>query len=127
MPLLPDIEEILLRIKQRQQLCRMAFNDGYNQEYNDYICVNEIGELIKPDYISYKFLKMLRKNKMKEIRFHNLRHSCASLLLKLGFSMKEIQEWLGHADFNTTANIYSHIDVTAKEEKGSKIAKVIGI
>jgi integrase len=41
--------------------------------------------------------------------------------------MKEIQEWLGHADFSTTANIYSHIDVKAKEEMGNKLANVINI
>ena len=127
LPLLPVIGEILLRIKQKQQLLRMAFPDSYIDEYTDYICVNEIGDLIKPDFISHKFLKVLRANKMKEIRFHDLRHSCASLLLRLGFSMKEIQEWLGHADFSTTANIYSHIDVKAKEEMGNKLANVINI
>lgn len=43
-----------------------------------------------------------------------LRHSCASLLLAHGVPMKQIQEWLGHSDFSTTANIYSHLDCTAK-------------
>jgi len=43
-----------------------------------------------------------------------LRHSCASLLLANGVSLKEIQDWLGHSNFNTTANIYAHLDKATK-------------
>lgn len=49
------------------------------------------------------------------IRFHDLRHSCTSLLIANGFSLKDIQEWLGHADFRTTANIYAHLDTERKQ------------
>lgn len=45
---------------------------------------------------------------------HALRHSCASLLLKEGVPMKQIQEWLGHRDISTTANIYAHLDSQSK-------------
>ena len=48
------------------------------------------------------------------MRFHDLRHSCASLLLANGVSLKEIQEWLGHSDFAITANTYAHLDYTSK-------------
>ena len=48
------------------------------------------------------------------IRFHDLRHSCASLLLSNGVPMKQIQEWLGHSDFSTTANVYAHLDYNSK-------------
>ena len=47
-------------------------------------------------------------------RFHELRHSCASLLLANGVPMKQIQEWLGHSDFSTTANVYAHLDYNSK-------------
>ena len=52
---------------------------------------------------------------MKHIRFHDLRHSCASLLLAKGIPMKAIQEWLGHSNFSTTANLYAHLDVNSKK------------
>ena len=52
---------------------------------------------------------------MKHIRFHDLRHSCASLLLAKGIPMKSIQEWLGHSNFSTTANLYAHLDTSSKK------------
>ena len=51
---------------------------------------------------------------MRQIGYHDLRHSCASLLLANGVPMKQIQEWLGHSDFSTTANIYAHLDYSSK-------------
>ena len=60
------------------------------------------------------FPNFLKKNGFKKLRCHDLRHSCASLLLYNGVSIKQFQEWLGHADFATTANIYAHLDSSAK-------------
>ena len=57
---------------------------------------------------------MLARHVLRHIRFHDLRHTCASLLLKNGVPMKQIQEWLGHSDFSTTANIYAHLDYNSK-------------
>ena len=51
---------------------------------------------------------------LRRIRYHDLRHSCASLLLANGVPMKQIQEWLGHSDFSTTANVYAHLDYNSK-------------
>ena len=79
-----------------------------------YICVNEIGERVKPSYLTSALPKILKKHNMRVIRFHDLRHSCASLLLANGVSMKQIQEWLGHSDFSTTANIYAHLVYDSK-------------
>ena len=84
-------------------------------EYNDYICVNELGNIINPDYVTSCFGKIIKRNSLKKIRFHDLRHSCASLLLALGYSMKDIQEWLGHSNYQTTANLYSHVDPRNKK------------
>jgi len=61
---------------------------------------------------------------MPHIRFHDLRHSTASYLLKLGFSLKEISEWLGHSDITTTA-IYTHTDVEMKRHMADKINDVL--
>ena len=58
--------------------------------------------------------------------FAELRDSCASLLLAKGIPMKMIQDWLGHSDMATTANIYSHIDSTSKKETAQAIGELLG-
>ena len=70
--------------------------------------------LVSPHYLTSAFPKLLEKNNLRRIRYHDLRHSCASLLLANGVPMKQIQEWLGHSDFATTANVYAHLDYNSK-------------
>ena len=55
-----------------------------------------------------------------------MRHSCASVLLAQGVPMKQIQEWLGHSDMSTTANIYSHLDAVSKADTGATMSKALG-
>lgn len=114
LPLVPFIKERLLEIQAAQKEYRRLCGRSYKKEYIGYICVNEIGELMSPHYLSAAFPKFLAANDMRHIRFHDLRHSCASLLLANGVPMKQIQEWMGHSDFSTTANIYAHLDYTSK-------------
>ena len=63
---------------------------------------------------------------MRHIRFHELRHSCASLLLAKYIPMKMIQDWLGHSNMSTTANIYSHVDSASKLASAQVIGAVLG-
>ena len=64
--------------------------------------------------VSDKFPTLLKAAGMPKIRFHELRHSAASNLLSMVFSLKDVQEWLGHSDIKTTANIYGHLDAKRK-------------
>ena len=84
------------------------------EEARAYVFVNELGERMRPDYLTEYFPKYIAKHGMPKMRFHDLRHSCASLLLANGVPLKQIQEWLGHSDFSTTANIYAHLDYRSK-------------
>lgn len=96
-------------------------------KYIDYVCVNEIGELLKPDYVTHKFNDLLAENNMRPIRFHDLRHSCISLLVNNNFNMKLVQEYAGHADFTITANTYAHTDLTEKREEVNAITELLAI
>lgn len=69
----------------------------------------------------------LKKNDLRIIRFHDLRHTCASLLLAEGINMKQIQVWLGHSNYNTTANIYAHLDSSSMEQSGIAISNILSI
>ncbi len=108
------VRERLLDLKAEQEEKRRVCAKGYNREYIDYVCVNSIGNLIRPNYITENFKRFLQENGLREIRFHDLRHSCASMMLASGVPMKQIQEWLGHSDFSTTANIYAHLEFSSK-------------
>ncbi|MHA6530554.1 tyrosine-type recombinase/integrase [Paenibacillus sp. BAC0078] len=93
----------------------------------EYIYVNELGQRIKPGYITQNFPILLKKHGFRHIRYHDLRHSCASLLLASGISMKEVQEWLGHSDYATTANIFSHLEYNTKISSAQIMSGVLNL
>ncbi|MBW4084985.1 site-specific integrase [Paenibacillus sp. S150] len=125
LPLVPAFQELLQRILEEQQKNQALYKDSYSKAYKEYIYVDKLGERIKPGYITQHFPIILGKNEMRRIRFHDLRHSCASLLLANGVSMKEIQEWLGHSHFSTTANIYAHLDYSSKISSAQVMSNVL--
>ena len=124
LPLEPIVESFLLELKEKQEKNKELCGNSYNQEWLEYICVDVCGNLIRPDYVTETFLKLLKKKNLKQIRFHDLRHTCASILLKNDANMKEIQAWLGHSNYNTTANLYAHLDTSSVNEVGKVITNV---
>lgn len=125
LPLIKPMEEYLLKLKHQEEENHALCGNFYCQKYNGYIYVNKIGELVKPGYITKYFPEFLEKTGMKRIRFHDLRHSCASLLYANGVSLKEIQEWLGHSDISTTSNIYTHLDFNSKINSAKAIMGIL--
>jgi len=112
MPMPDIIIKMLKTLKAKQAQNKLLQPNDYIDE--GYIFVRDNGQLIPPAYVSKHFKKILERNNLPPIRFHDLRHSSASYLLYLGFSMKEIQTWLRHGDIGTTMNIYAHLDMSAK-------------
>ena len=127
LPLVPFMRERLLALREEQKENRRLCGRSYIKDYVDYVCVNEIGDLIKPHYVTESFPKLLKANGLRPVRYHDLRHSCASLLLANGVPMKQIQEWLGHSDFSTTANIYAHLDYSSKLTSADAMLNGLGL
>jgi integrase len=126
LPLVPEMIDVLARVKQEQERNREFFGKGYNKNAKGYICIDKMGNLIEPTFITQHFPILLKNSRLRRIRFHDLRHSCASLLLANGISMKEIQEWLGHSNFSTTANIYAHLEAASKQVSAKALSGVFG-
>lgn len=125
LPLIPVVEEKLLEHKAKLERNQKLFGNSYCKEYMDYVCVDEMGKLFRPNFISDHFGWLLKKYGLKKLTFKELRHSCASMLVAEGIPMKSIQEWLGHSNFSTTADIYSHIDYHAKQQSAAAIGNAL--
>ena len=74
LPLVPAFKEKLLKLKEQQEEYRRVCGRCYNKKYLEYICVDEMGTLISPHYLTASFPKLLEKNNLRHIRFHDLRH-----------------------------------------------------
>ncbi len=119
-PLTPEAMEIFRFARCQEQQNRIAFGREYQE--NPYVFKWPDGHTYDPDYISHRFHDLLKKHKLPHIRFHDLRHSCASMLIAMGWTLKDVQEWLGHSDIQMTANIYSHLEVGRKANIAAALA-----
>jgi len=70
---------------------------------------------------------MLKEHGLRKIRFHDLRHTNITLLLESGASLKELQDWAGHANFSTTADIYAHVQVQTKMKLTDAISGILNV
>lgn len=125
LPLTDHAQKILLDAKKQIEINKQKFKRKYNLDYTAYVCVDKKGKLISPHRLTTCFAKFLKENNFPKIRFHDLRHSCASMMVANGVSMKSVQEWLGHSNFGTTANTYSHLDFSSKQQSAIKIEQLI--
>ena len=91
------------------------------------VCTYPNGKLFYPKRFSAKFHELLEKNNLPIIRFHDLRHSHASLLVKLGIQPKVISERLGHSNIGITMDLYSHLYEEADREVADEFDKIIHI
>lgn len=94
---------------------------------NEFVCITDSGYPYTPHTLSTHFRKFLRDNKFKHIRFHDLRHSCASLLIKSGVDMKTTSMILGHSSIGITMDLYSHIDIEQKINVAERVNSMLGM
>lgn len=94
---------------------------GNTYHHSEYLFTWEDGRPFRPDYIYHHFKRIMKEYGRPEFTFHNLRHTTASVLFEQGWSAKDIQEWLGYADYYTTMNIYTHIEKSHKREKAETL------
>ncbi len=92
--LIPEVKELLQREKEHSK--------------SEYVLSWEDGRMFRPDYVTRGFQRALKSHGLPTMRFHDLRHSTASILFDSGWSLEDVKNWLGHTDIETTSNIYLH-------------------
>ncbi len=118
--IMPDsLIEVLKLHRKEQKVNMLALGAGY--EKNDLVCCSNDGKYIIPGTFSHQFTEFLKASNLKEIRFHDLRHTHASLLLKYGVSAKVASRRLGHSTIGITMDLYSHIYNEVEVEATNKI------
>ena len=111
-PLLPEAADLLRPLRAGQPLTGYVFHrDG--------------GRYLRPDTLTKGFQKALRQHGLPRLRFHDLRHATASILFDEGWSVPDVQHWLGHADIETTMNIYAAYNSTRKLKVGGALAELL--
>lgn len=126
MPIYPILEKLLEKIKFQDLENQKLYKEMYSNDYKEYIYKKSNGIRVHPEYVTKTFKKILKKNKFRDIRLHDLRHSFGTLLHTSGIQMKDIQEWLGHANISTTMDIYTHTSIKNKEKGAKIITSILG-
>lgn len=125
LPLPDPVVEMLQVQKEYREVYRKMFQGSYNTQYLDYVCVNQLGELLRPSYVTDHFRELLEKYGLRHIRFHDLRHTFASLLINQDVPLINVSNFLGHSDLSTTANIYAHLDKASKQASAAVISDIL--
>ena len=117
LPIEQEMYDYLTELKRRYFYGKDYCNEGF-------VCCFDNGTPLKVSYISHAFSTLLERNNLPYIRFHDLRHSIATILLSSGVSLKVIQEILGHSTLATTANFYLHPDIEEKSKAFNSVSDI---
>ncbi|GGE63525.1 site-specific integrase [Priestia taiwanensis] len=102
---------------------KLQFNIPYYEE--SYITANETGDPLSPSHVYGHFSKAVKNAGIKKIRFHDLRHTHASLMLLLGEHPKIVSERLGHSSIEMTMNTYSHVTFYMQKESSNRFEEAL--
>ena len=127
LPLVGSFAEYFKEVKAAQELNKQVCGNCYNYEYDGYVFVDELGDLMKPDYLTAYFPQYIQKHGLKRMRFHDLRHTFASLLISQNVPLINVSNFLGHSDLATTSNIYAHLDKASKQASADIMTDILNM
>jgi integrase len=113
--ILPSITVGLLK-QHRMSQQQVKSEAGEYWQANDLVFCTALGTPLNPNKVLERFETVLKKAGLPHIRFHDLRHSAATMLLAMGVHPKVVQELLGHNQISMTMDIYSHVLPTMQKE-----------
>ena len=131
LPASDDLLRLLEQHRKRQMENKLLYGQHYidniyNDEQQYFIMTWQNGKVLHPNYYTTRIKKIMKKiGIQKNIRFHDLRHTNATLLVQQKVDFKTLQKRLGHSDFNTTMNIYAHVAEDLQREATDKITSLL--
>ena len=114
----------VLRHHRKAQLEERLALGGYAEDHDLVFCELD-GSPLHPSNLSKRFDRLVRASGLPRLRFHDLRHTHATLALRAGVHPKIVSERLGHADIAITLNTYSHAIPAMQEEAAAKVAALV--
>lgn len=120
-----NVQAVLRRHRTRQAEERLKLGDVW-QDWG-LVFTTTIGTPLDPRSVYDSFYPLLEKARLPRIRFHDLRHTCATLLLAQGVHPKIVQEQLGHSQVNLTLDTYSHVTAPMLQEAAEKMDAILGL
>lgn len=124
--LLDSTINLLKEAKVEQNKNKLLFGQEYYKEENyDFVCCWPNGKPLDGEYVSDTFKKIIRKLEFDDIRFHDLRHTHATLLLSQGVNPKIVSERLGHSSIGITLDTYSHVLPNMQQEAINKLENIL--
>lgn len=113
-PMLDEVYEALLEQKKRQDQDKEKYKTIYADQ--GFVFADTTGNYLPQRQFMDKYHQFLKKYGITDIRFHDLRHTFASLMIEADVSMKLVQELLGHSTITTSMDIYTHVSEKKKEQ-----------
>ena len=124
LPMPPFLVESLRAHRTRQLAQRFAAGPIWQD--HDLVFPTEVGTPQDGMNVTHRFAAQLRAAGLPHMRLHDLRHGAATLLLASGFTLREVQEILGHSTFRMTADIYGHISQDVKRQWSERMQRAFG-
>ena len=123
LPMQNKLKPILLAAKEKSDAHRKILGKDYND--NDFVCSKENGGHYSPNYITHRFANVLNELPITKTRYHDLRHTFATIALENNVPLKVVSYFLGHSTLSITGNIYSHVTDPLAREHFNSIANFI--
>lgn len=122
-PLFPEIKVAVIEKLKRIEQNKILLGNEYNYEYDGYLCVQDNGNIMQPNFFTKRFSKLIKRYNLKKITPHGLRHSIATLLHIHGIDIRDLQDWLGHQNISST-NRYARSDYQKQLLTGNVVQNI---
>jgi integrase len=118
-----DLADALREHARRQAAEREAWGGAWVE--SDLIFTRENGDVLRPEYVTHLFQRLVLRAELPRIRFHDLRHTNASIALAAGLAMKTVSDRLGHSTTVITSDLYTHVVPLVAKDASQRIADAI--